>query len=79
MDIIDVRSFDYSIIKNTAIQPRPKGNQGGRKKIYYKNLVCAFDIETSAIEEINQSVMYIWQFRVDDIVTVIGKIGRAHV
>ena len=73
MDIIDVRSFDYSIIKNTAIQPRPKGNQGGRKKIYYKNLVCAFDIETTAIEEINQSVMYIWQFRVDDIATVIGR------
>ena len=38
------------------------GNKGNKKKIIYKDCICSFDIETTRIPEIEQSVMYIWQF-----------------
>lgn len=37
------------------------------KKTYAKE-ICAFDIETTTIKEINQSVMYIWQFAIENTV-----------
>lgn len=42
------------------------------KKHKYKNLVCAFDIETTSIPEIEQAVMYIWQCQIED-KTIIGR------
>lgn len=71
--VIDINNVDYSIFKSTPVQARPRGNQAGRSRIYYKNLICAFDIESTTISEIRQSVMYIWQFQVDDICTVVGR------
>ena len=68
--ITDVYDFDYSIFKKAENVKRKKGS---RNKKNYKNLVCAFDIETTRIKEIEQSVMYIWQFQVDEYVTVIGR------
>lgn len=62
------------IIKETDCLKPPKGNKGSRKpKPFYKNLVCAFDIETTYIKDINQSVMYSWQFELDNKMTVIGR------
>lgn len=40
-------------------------NRGKHKKLYNKE-VCAFDIETTTIPGINQAVMYIWQFAIED-------------
>ena len=37
------------------------------------DLVCAFDIETSTLPDIEEAIMYIWQFQIDDIVTVFGR------
>lgn len=71
--ITDVYGFDYSIFKKAGNVKRKKGS---RNKKNYKNLVCAFDIETTRIKEIEQSVMYIWQFQVDEKVTVIGRTWR---
>lgn len=71
--ITDVYDFDYSIISKAGKVKRKKGS---RNKKNYKNLVCAFDIETTRIKEIEQSVMYIWQFQVDEKVTVIGRTWR---
>ena len=71
--ITDVYDFDYSIFKKAGNVKRKKGS---RNKKNYKNLVCAFDIETTRIKEIEQSVMYIWQFQVDEYVTVIGRTWR---
>lgn len=62
--IYSVENFDYGKIKNTKFQPKPRGNQAGRDKLYYKDLVCAFDIETTRIKEIEQSIMYVWQFAI---------------
>ena len=46
----------------------------GRKSRYrYNSFVCAFDIETTNLDEICQAIMYIWQFQIDEKVTVIGR------
>lgn len=70
--ICHVENFPFSVIGDTECQSRQRRNAGGRQKLKYKNLVCAFDIETTYIEEINQSVMYIWQFQIEDY-TIIGR------
>lgn len=47
---------------------RPHGNKGTKKKISYRNVICAFDIETSKIIHNNEphSIMYLWQFAITD-------------
>ena len=70
--IIPSQYFDFSIIENAAAAKRKGGSKRGDKKTY-KELVCAFDIETTRIEEIDQSIMYIWQFQVDEVCTVYGR------
>ena len=62
--IYSVENYNYIKIKNAKFQPKPRGNQKGRDKLYYKDLICAFDIETTRIKEIEQSVMYVWQFAI---------------
>lgn len=56
----------------------PKGNPGGRKKgLHYKNVICAFDIETTtytpngAADPVN--FMYIWQFQIGSRYTIYGR------
>ena len=65
--ILTPAELDYSIFSKAKNQRAPRGNPHGRKKQKYKNLVCAFDIETSTLPDMEQAVMYIWQFQVDDI------------
>lgn len=72
MEIKNINTFDYGIISNSGCQKRPKGNQGTKHKRKYKNLYCAFDIETTNDFSINQSYMYIWQCQIES-ETVIGR------
>lgn len=65
--------FDYEWFKNLARQKRNKGNQSSTQKYYYVDLITAFDIETTYIKEIDNSVMYIWQWQFGDKCTVIGR------
>lgn len=68
-----INTFDYKIISNVPNQKRRKGNQSKRDNIrIYKDLFCAFDIETTNDLEINQAYMYIWQFQIED-ETIIGR------
>lgn len=55
------------------LQTRKKGNQSTSQKYYYKDVVAAFDIETTYIEEIDNSVMYIWQMQIGMDITIIGR------
>lgn len=72
-EVKSIDTFDYTLIKNAPVQKRRKGNQGRRdNKRMYKDLFCAFDIETTNDFTINQAYMYIWQFQIND-VTVIGR------
>lgn len=68
-----VKTFPYNILKNAGVQKRKKGNQGKKDNTtQYKNLFCAFDIETTNDLEHEQAFMYIWQFQIEDY-TIIGR------
>jgi hypothetical protein len=71
--IIAPEQFDIAWLKNIKVQMRSVGNPGTKKKIKYKNIITAFDIETTRIKEIEQSVMYIWQWQFGTEYTVIGR------
>lgn len=47
--------------------------QGERGKITYAKEICSFDIETTKLMDIEQSVMYIWQFSIDNKIVIIGR------
>ena len=72
MKIVKCNEFDFEWFKSIKLQKRHKGNPGTRSKIRYKDIITAFDIETARIVEIEQSIMYIWQWAFDDI-CVIGR------
>lgn len=71
--IVTYDQFDYTWFRFLDDQPRKRGNQGSRQKYYYKDVVTAFDIETTRIPEIEQAVMYIWQWQFGEKCTVIGR------
>ena len=68
--IISVDSFDYNMLSDLDIIKRPKNKKGGKD---YLNIVCAFDIETSRLKDIEQTFMYIWQFQFGRDLTIIGR------
>lgn len=68
-DVFSVDDFDYSIIENASVLKKKRGR---RSKHKYLDLVTAFDIETTNIDKYEQSVMYIWQWQIED-KTVIGR------
>ena len=72
MPITDIHHFDYSIFRKMKNASRKAGNPGTRKKKYYKDIICAFDIETTNLDE-ETAFMYVWQFQVGDICTVVGR------
>ena len=59
---IGVEEFDWWWFDNIEQQKRKRGNNATSQKYYYKDIITAFDIETTYIKEIDQSVMYIWQW-----------------
>ena len=65
-------ALDLDLIQRASDQKRSRGNSGTKNKRKYKDLICAFDIETSAIPERDAAIMYIWQFQIDD-ETYIGR------
>lgn len=70
---ITADKFDYLWLMNLPQQKRKRGNQRSTQKYYYKDIITAFDIETTYIKEIDQSVMYIWQWQFGEDCTVIGR------
>lgn len=74
MKIYDIDSFPYDTLRALPFGPPiPKGHNAG---VRYPCYTCAFDIETTRIEEIEQSIMYVWQFAASvghDIIVCIGR------
>ena len=71
-DYITIDQLDYSIFSRM----KPCKRKSGRPKKHEKNYldcVCRFDIETSRLPKIEQAFMYIWQFQIEDLYTVIGR------
>ena len=67
-----IDSFPYEIIRSAPDQKRAPGNQRTRERKVYKDLICAFDIETTYLPNLDQSFMYIWQMQIEDY-TIIGR------
>lgn len=71
--IVNCEDFNFDWYESIQREKRKRGNQGGSAKTDYKSIVTAFDIETSRIRAIEQSIMYIWQWQFDEEYTVIGR------
>lgn len=60
------------IFKDIKTVKRKRGNPHKKVK-HYRNIITAFDIETTTLQDIEQSFMYIWQMQVGRDNTVIGR------
>lgn len=63
-------AYDFRLIKRIPFLPKKGGRH--RNKVYYLDTVTAFDIETTNIDKYKQSVMYIWQWQINN-TTVYGR------
>ena len=71
--IFNVDTFDYVAVEQTPCQVRRRGNQGRRhNEKKYKDIIAAFDIETTNDDESRQAFMYVWQAQLND-QTVMGR------
>lgn len=59
--------------KNCPLVKNRRGNPARKKSRHYVGITTAFDIETTLIDGINQSIMYIWQWQFGEDCTVIGR------
>lgn len=56
------RDFD---INSLEFKPAPR-RPGQKGEMQYANSICSFDIETTRLKDKEQSVMYVWQFAVEE-------------
>lgn len=86
--IIKPEEFDATMLTEIPVQKR-KGRPGSRHKkqetFHYKDIVCAFDIETTKLsrgwykiaKEVSRedlfSFMYVWQFQIGEGITIMGR------
>lgn len=69
-----VDDFDfYNIFNNFPILKRRRTAKRKLEKHDVLDCVCAFDIESTNIGEIEQAVMYVWQFQIENEITVFGR------
>lgn len=71
--IIPPEKFPYDWLYEIPLVKRKSGNQRTRKRIQYKDLITAFDIETTRLQDIEQTIMYVWQWQFGDEYTVVGR------
>ena len=71
--IIAPEQFPFEWLYELPLVKRKQGNQKTRKRVKYKDIITAFDIETTRLPDIEQSVMYIWQWQFGDDYTVVGR------
>ena len=68
--VISADSFNFDRLAEYKIIPKEKRKKNSRP---YLDIICAFDIEASRLPDIEQAVMYIWQFQFGPDITVIGR------
>lgn len=71
----DIHNFPYDEFTAIPFLKRKRGNQGAKaeNRRVYRDIVTAFDIETTRLEDVEQSIMYIWQWHFYGIGTVFGR------
>lgn len=70
---IPAAEFNATMLLQYDEVPYPAGNRGTKKRFRYLDCVCAFDIETTRLPDIDQSFMYVWQFCVNAEFVIIGR------
>lgn len=69
---MEVHNFrDLKIFELPKFTPDSKPKHTYSRYEYNKQ-ICAFDIETTGLPELEQSIMYVWQFAIEDFI-VIGR------
>lgn len=72
--IITPEEYRPGTIANLPILKRGKGNPKTKAKVNYKDVICAFDIETSRLSDIEQSIMYVWMLHIKKYdTTIVGR------
>lgn len=70
--IYNIYNYPFDDLKDVKCATRPRGKQYTKIKKDIKDIVCAFDIETTNLDDIEQSFMYVWQFAIGHDV-IIGR------
>lgn len=73
MELICSHDQAVQAVLNSLLIPNPPGNPGMRNRPRYIDLVTAFDIETTRLKDIEQSVMYVWQWQLGPDCLVMGR------
>ena len=68
-NIYNAKTFDYTILDRYKTLIKHSRDRLSKRII---DCVCAFDIETTRLADIEQSIMYVWQFQIDSY-TIIGR------
>lgn len=75
MKIVTVAEFAcdyYDLYRKIPLQMHRRSDPKRRNKEYYKDVVCAFDIETTRLDN-DQSIMYVWQWQYGNVCTIMGR------
>ena len=70
LNIINIDEYNPEQLKNLEIL-KTHGNSKQQKR--YINIISAFDIETTNLPDIPQTVMYIWQMQIGKDTTIVGR------
>ena len=70
IDVDTAYTFPFDILKYVLPCRTPAGHPSYFKKISYADIISTFDIETTALDDIEQSVLWHWQVCVDGLVCV---------
>lgn len=71
--IVSPDQFNFGWLNDLPAQKKKRGNSGSRQTRTYKDIITAFDIETSPIPGVEQAAMYIWQWQFGLEYTVMGR------
>lgn len=67
--IYTVHEYPWKKLRFKPLSRKP----GETGKLVYADCVCAFDIETTRIEEREQAIMYVWQFAMGTDTVIMGR------
>ena len=70
---ITPEQYRPGMLATIPTQKRGRGNPKTRAKVSYKDVICTFDIETSRLADVEQSVMYIWMLHFHHHLTIVGR------
>lgn len=74
MKIVDIHDPGFfSWFRARPRQTRDRGNPGTKQKRVYLDCISAFDIETTLLDDGQNSIMYIWMWAFDGEYCVIGR------